>query len=44
MRYPNITAKTKAKYLRGVTKETSENLYDLINHKLAADPKIPFFD
>ena len=28
IKYPNIIAKTKAKYLRGVTKETSENLYD----------------
>ena len=28
MKYPNMIAKTKAKYLRGVTKETSENLYD----------------
>ena len=26
IKYPNIIAKTKAKYLRGVTKETSENL------------------
>ena len=28
IKYPNIIAKTKAKYFRGVTKETSENLYD----------------
>ena len=28
MKYPKIIAKTKAKYLRGVTSETSENLYD----------------
>ena len=44
MKYPNITAKTKAKYLRGVTKETSENLYDWLSHKLAAPPKIPIND
>ena len=28
MKYPNIIAKTRAKYLSGVTKETSKNLYD----------------
>jgi hypothetical protein len=26
IKYPKIIAKTKAKYLKGVTKETSENL------------------
>ena len=44
MKYPNIIAKTKAKYLRGVTKETSENLYDWLNHKFATPPKIPIKD
>ena len=28
IKYPKIIAKTKAKYFRGVTNETSENLYD----------------
>ena len=28
IKYPKMIAKTKAKYFRGVTKETSENLYD----------------
>ena len=44
IKYPNIIAKTKAKYLRGVTKETSENLYDWLNHKFATPPKIPIKD
>ena len=44
MKYPNMIAKTKAKYLRGVTKETSENLYDWLNHKFATPPKIPIKD
>ena len=28
MKYPKIIAKTKAKYFKGVTSETSEYLYD----------------
>ena len=44
IKYPNIIAKTKAKYLRGVTRETSENLYDWLNHKFATPPKIPIKD
>jgi hypothetical protein len=28
IKYPNIIAKTKAKYFKGVTRETSEYLYD----------------
>ena len=44
IKYPNIIAKTKARYLRGVTKETSENLYDWLNHKFATPPKIPIKD
>ena len=28
IKYPKIIAKTSAKYFKGVTKETSENLYD----------------
>ena len=39
--YPKNIAKTKAKYFRGVTNETSENLYDWLSHKFAAPPNIP---
>ncbi len=39
IKYPNTIAKTKAKYFKGVTKETSENLYDWLNHKFATPPK-----
>ena len=28
IKYPKIIAKTKVKYFRGVTNDTSENLYD----------------
>ena len=28
IKYPNIIANTNAKYFKGVTKDTSENLYD----------------
>ena len=41
IKYPKIIAKTKAKYFRGVTRETSEYLYDWLSHKLATPPKIP---
>ena len=41
IKYPNIIAKTKAKYFKGVTRETSENLYDCVSHKFAKPPKIP---
>ena len=41
IKYPNIIAKTKARYLRGVTRETSEYLYDWLNHKFATPPKTP---
>ncbi len=34
-------AKTRAKYFKGVTKDTSENLYDWLNHKFATPPNIP---
>ena len=44
IRYPNIIAKTKAKYFRGVTSETSEYLYDWLNHKFATPPNIPIKD
>ena len=44
IKYPNIIAKTKARYFRGVTKETSEYLYDWLNHKFATPPKIPIKD
>ena len=41
IKYPNIIAKTKAKYFKGVTRETSEFLYDWLSHKFATPPKIP---
>ena len=41
IKYPNIIAKTKAKYLRGVTRDTSEYLYDWLSNKFATPPKIP---
>ena len=44
IRYPKIIAKTNAKYLSGVTRETSEYLYDWLNHKFATPPKIPIKD
>ena len=44
MKYPKIIAKTKAKYFKGVTSETSEYLYDWLNHKLAIPPKMPIKD
>ena len=44
IKYPKIIANTRAKYFRGVTRETSEYLYDWLNHKFAAPPKIPIND
>ena len=44
IKYPKIIAKTKAKYFKGVTKETSEYLYDWLNHKFATPPKMPIKD
>ena len=44
MKYPKIIANTKARYLRGVTRETSEYLYDWLNHKFETPPKIPIKD
>ena len=44
IKYPKIIAKTKAKYFKGVTKETSEYLYDWPNHKFATPPKMPTKD
>ena len=44
IKYPNVIAKTKAKYFKGVTRETSECLYDWLNHKFATPPKIPMND
>ena len=38
---PKIIANTKAKYFNGVTKDTSENLYERLNHKFASPPKTP---
>lgn len=43
-KYPNSIPKTNAKYFNGVTKVTSENLYDCVNHKFARPPKIPTID
>ena len=44
IKYPNIIAKTSARYFKGDTKLTSEYLYDCDNHKLARPPKIPTID
>ena len=44
IKYPKIIANTKAKYFNGVTKLTSEYLYDWVNHKLANPPRIPIMD
>ena len=44
IKYPKIIAKTNAKYFKGVTSETSEYLYDWLNHRLATPPKIPIKD
>ena len=41
---PNIIAKTSAKYFKGVTRDTSEYLYDWLSHKFAIPPKIPIRD
>ena len=41
IRYPNKIAKTNAKYFKGVTKETSDNLYDWVSHKFPKPPIIP---
>ena len=37
-------ANNKAKYFNGVTRETSEYLYDWPSHRLATPPKIPTKD
>ena len=42
--YPKIIANNNAKYFKGVTRETSENLYDCVSHKFASPPKIPTMD
>ena len=34
-------ANGNAKYLRGVTKDTSDNLYACVNSRFATPPKIP---
>ena len=44
IKYPNIIAKTKARYFKGVTRETSEYLYDWLNHKFETPPKTPIKD
>ena len=41
---PKIIAKTSAKYFKGVTRDTSENLYDWLSHKFATPPKTPIKD
>ena len=38
---PKKIAIGNAKYLRGVTKDTSDNLYAWVNNKFATPPKIP---
>ena len=42
--YPKNIAKRSAKYFKGVTRETSEYLYDCVNQRLARPPKIPTID
>ena len=44
IKYPKIIAKTKLRYFNGVTKDTSEYLYDVLNHKLATPPNNPTKD
>ena len=44
IKYPKIIANTKAKYFKGVTKDTSEYLYDWLSHKFATPPKKPIID
>ena len=44
IKYPKIIAKTSVKYFKGVTRETSEYLYDWLNHRFEAPPKIPIKD
>ena len=44
IKYPKIIPKIKAKYLRGVTNDTSDNLYDWLKSKFATPPKIPTND
>ena len=41
IKYPKKIAKTKPKYLSGVTKDTSDSLKDWLNHKLATPPNTP---
>ena len=41
IKYPNITAKTKFKYLVGVTSEASAILKDTVNKMFATDPMTP---
>ena len=38
---PKDIANINPKYLRGVTRETSDNLYDWLNNKLAVPPNKP---
>ena len=44
IKYPNIIANIRARYFSGVTKLTSENLYDCDNHKFAIPPRTPIDD
>ena len=44
IKYPNTIANTNAKYFNGLTKLTSENLYDCDSHKFAIPPRIPIDD
>ena len=41
IKYPKDIANINPKYLRGVTRETSDNLYDWLNNKLAVPPNKP---
>ena len=44
IKYPKKMANGNAKYLRGVTKDTSDNLYAWVNNKFATPPKIPIIE
>ncbi len=44
IKYPKIIANTKVRYFKGVTRDTSEYLYDWLSHRFETPPKIPTKD
>ena len=44
IKYPKIIPNTNAKYFKGDTRETSDNLKDWLSHKFATPPNIPIID